>query len=287
MGRKCRYQSDSVPREGDSRPPFTAKITAQPNGKPPLALSLSSELRTPSCHDSIQSSALEAVICQDAFEILGDYENVSAITTKYFDTLSHRVPFIWKERFNSRLRSTYDNPHADYSLLCLCIYLIIQYPPKYGKNVQSSLYARVKSHISLLEASSLLSLEFVQARLLVSLFEIGHGLYPAASISIGACARTARALGLHKKQFVSSVADDSSRQRAEEEKRVWWEIVNSDRYATSLVQLALGSKPIYVEDYIDHQADSLICSPEMHFSQLMILPLKTNCRFLTLSGQKM
>jgi hypothetical protein len=180
-------------------------------------------------HEPLQKTTVEVAICRDAIEILGNHDEVTAITTDYFDTLSNRIPFIWKDRFNSRLHSVHTNPHADFSLLCLCIYLIVQYPPKYGQNVQSSVYAIIKGHISLLEASGFLSLEFVQARLLLSIFEIGHGLYPAASISIGACARTARAFGLNKKRFGNSFSDYSARQRAEEEKRVWWEIVNLDR----------------------------------------------------------
>jgi len=180
-------------------------------------------------YEPLQKTTVEAAICRNAIEILGNHDEVTTITTNYFDTLSNRIPFIWKDRFISRLQSVHTNPHADFSLLCLCIYLVVQYPPKYGQNVQSSVYALIKGHISLLEASGFLSLEFVQARLLVSIFEIGHGLYPAASISIGACARTARAFGLNKKLFGNSVSDNFARQRAEEEKRVWWEIVNLDR----------------------------------------------------------
>jgi hypothetical protein len=166
-----------------------------------------------------KKNTVEVAICRDAIGILGNHDEVTAIATDYFNTLSNRMPFIWRDRFNSRLQSMRTNPHADFSLLCLCIYLVVQYPPKYNQNVRSSVYAIIKGHISLLEASGFLSLEFVQARLLLSIFEIGHGLYPAASISIGACARTARALGLNKKQFGDSFSDDSARQRAEEEKR--------------------------------------------------------------------
>lgn len=184
-------------------------------------------------HEVLQKSAVDVAICKDVCNILGERDEIVALAAKYFDTLSHRMPFIWKDRFNSRLRSMHSNPHADFSLLCLCISLVIQHPPKYGQSVLSSVYAVIKSHISLLETSGFLSLEFVQARLLLSVFEIGHGLYPAASISIGACARTARALGLNKKQFKNASLDNSSKQRAEEEKRVWWEIVNLDRYAPS------------------------------------------------------
>jgi hypothetical protein len=123
----------------------------------------------------------------------------------------------------------YTNPKADFSLLCLCIYLAVQAPPNHGQNVQSSTYAKIKTHISLLEACGSLSLDFVQARLLLAIFEMGHGLYPAASISVGSCARTARALGLNKKRFCPSLLNELARQRAEEEKRTWWEILVLDR----------------------------------------------------------
>jgi hypothetical protein len=93
--------------------------------------------------------------------------------------------------------------------------------------MQSSLYITVKSVISLLESTNFLSLELVQCRLLVAFYEIGHGISPAASISIAAGARTARALGLNKQwvrpDFGGHTID------AEEERRVWWAVFNLDR----------------------------------------------------------
>jgi len=84
----------------------------------------------------------------------------------------------------------------------------------------------------------------VQARLLVSLYEMGHGIHPAASISIGACARTARALGLNKKLFQRAQGDHASRLRAEEEKRVWWALLNLDRF----INLCNGDALLATED---------------------------------------
>jgi hypothetical protein len=239
VGRTCRYYIVPSQRQGGLRSSVTPDTRIHSSDgdfvsrrsqsdNPPTSL-LGNAVLSIDPHEPLQKATVEVAICRDAIEILGNHDEVTAITTDYFDTLSNRIPFIWKDRFNSRLQSVHTNPHADFSLLCLCIYLIVQYPPKYGQNVQSSVYAIIKGHISLLEASGFLSLEFVQARLLLSIFEIGHGLYPAASISIGACARTARALGLNKKRFGNSFSDDSAGQRGEEEKRVWWEIVNLDR----------------------------------------------------------
>ena len=102
-------------------------------------------------------------------------------------------------------------------------------PVDQGQSMQSSLYVMVKSNISLLESTGYLSLEVVQSRVLLSYYEMGHGILPAALISIGACARAARALGLHKKLFHSPSENSGARMRAEEEKRVWWAVINLDR----------------------------------------------------------
>lgn len=241
MGRTCHYRSVPTQRQEDLESSLTPETPVRSSerglasppyqsDKPTISLlgNAASSIG-PFRHEGLQKSTVEIAICRDALEILGKRDEVAAITDNYFHTISHRIPFIWRDRFNGRLLSMHSNPHADFSLLCLCIHLVVQYPPKYGQNVRSSVYAMIESHTSLLEASGFLSLEFIQARLLLSIFEMGHGLYPAASISIGSCARTARAFGLHKKRSGNFFTNDSDRQRTEEETRVWWEIVNLDR----------------------------------------------------------
>lgn len=95
--------------------------------------------------------------------------------------------------------------------------------------MQSSQYVSIKNAISLLEAASIISVEVVQARLLMTFYEMGHNIHPGASISIATAARTARLLGLNKKRFQNPAEDLGSKIIAEEEKRVWWAVVNLDR----------------------------------------------------------
>ncbi|KIW35706.1 uncharacterized protein PV07_02390 [Cladophialophora immunda] len=94
--------------------------------------------------------------------------------------------------------------------------------------MQSSLYITVKNIISLLEATDYLSLEMCQCRLLIVFYEIGHGLFPAASISIAACAQAARTLGLHN-QWSTPVTTQHTLDE-EERRRVWWAVFNLDRF---------------------------------------------------------
>jgi hypothetical protein len=63
--------------------------------------------------------------------------------------------------------------------------------------------------------------------LLIALYEVGHGIYPAASISMASCARAARNLGLHK---IRSKPLSESEDEIEEKRRTWWAIHNLDRY---------------------------------------------------------
>lgn len=179
-------------------------------------------------HRALRQPTIDIAVSMQALKIFGSFEKVQETATTYFNTIYQRMPIISKRRFYERLRPLSESTPADFSALYLCIDLILQYPLQQAQNMQSSLYLTVKSIISLLESTNHVSLEVVQCRLLVSFYEIGHGIFPAASISIGACARTARALGLNKNR-VHSVDNEVRRIVAEEERRVWWAVVNLDR----------------------------------------------------------
>jgi Fungal specific transcription factor domain len=180
-------------------------------------------------HDALRQTTVEVAIATEASKILGAVDKIEVMATTYFNTIYQRLSIVSKRRFYERLPHVFARPDADFIVLCLCIRLVLEGPSQEGQSMQSSLYVTIKSNISLLESTNYLSLTFVQCRLLVAFYEMGHGISPAASISIGACARTARALGLNKRNFERIVEDEASRIQAEEEKRVWWAVVNLDR----------------------------------------------------------
>jgi len=96
-------------------------------------------------------------------------------------------------------------------------------------SVQSPLYVAVKNFINLLELSNDLSIDLAHCRVLVTFYEMGHGLHTAAYISIAASARTARALGLHRR-IRHDVRVESDKLTLEEERRTWWAILIMDRF---------------------------------------------------------
>lgn len=179
---------------------------------------------------ALPKDTIDRTVRDQLSKILGlNLETIEGTVSAFFHTINVKIPIISQNRFLDRLSGGVDEAPADFTALCLCISLILQHPPPEAQSMQSSLYVIIKNIISLLESTSYyLSLEQIQCRLLVAFYEIGHGISPAASISIGACARMARALGLNKKwhQPISNALGNAV---AEEERRVWWAVFILDR----------------------------------------------------------
>jgi hypothetical protein len=190
----------------------------------------------PYSHASLRLPFLDIAFRDEAHNILGDLPEMERFATQFFRGVYNRMPFLSERRFRAHLPYLYAKPKADYILLCLSISLILQKPKNVGFDdgtMQSSLYVTIKCLISSLEAANHSSLDFLQARLLVCHYELGHGIYPAAVVSVSSCAASARVLGFEKKHFQDRGHDVSNVARthaAEEEKRTWWTIINVDRF---------------------------------------------------------
>ena len=180
-------------------------------------------------HETLGQPAIDLAVQIQALRILGSFETMNLTSSEFFIGTHQRIPAICRSRFCKNLLSLTGRPHADFTTLCLCIYLIQKMPSARTISIQSSLYITVKNMVNLLEATTNLSLDVVHARLLLAFYEMGHGLHTAAYVSVAACARIARAMGLHMKPWLSieSQADEVA---MEEKKRTWWAIVNMDRF---------------------------------------------------------
>jgi hypothetical protein len=119
---------------------------------------------------------------------------------------------------------------ADFCLLNLTMHLVCSKPVNGEFTSETrSLYLLLKSIISTLEAVGINSIEMLQGRLLMTVFEVGHGLYPGAYISSGANVRAAVDLGVNATSFARLLNLHGSRERAEEAQRLWVGIIAVDR----------------------------------------------------------
>lgn len=76
------------------------------------------------------------------------------------------------------------------------------------------------------------SLDLIQARLFITMFEIGHGIYPAAYISIGSLVRAMDAHALFSEPN-SALGHSATEQEYQEEcKQTWLGILIADRFAS-------------------------------------------------------
>ena len=187
-------------------------------------------------YSSLRQPTLDIFVTQHAFEVLGDVKQMEGTANKYFSTIYLRMPIISRKKFFSQLPTLYSKPRADFTVLCLCIHVLIRRPEgvesagHYTQTMQSSCYVMVKSFIGVLQSLTTATLELVQAMVLVAFYEMGHAMYPAASVSIASCAKAARAIGLAERHDDVPNDDQSIKALFEQHRRVWWAVLNLDRY---------------------------------------------------------
>ena len=243
VGRLCVYDGQS--REGSTvtAPDTTSSsFSAYPFSTTTAAASTVDPYR----HDALRQASVEIALLQATQNTIGSRSDVEQLIRQYCNTAHIRFPIICVPRLTEALSTIYSKPQAGFLLLCLCISIVMERPPHqphaqaHRMSMQSSAYVNIKTLIARLEATNHISLSYIQARVLVCWYEFGHGLFPAARISIAACSGAARVLGLVEDDFrdCSSISDYATRLRAEERKRTLWAITNLDRYACSVHFLA-------------------------------------------------
>lgn len=89
------------------------------------------------------------------------------------------------------------------------------------------MYLYTKCIIASVEGLGINSSLVVQSRILVTLFEVAHGFYPAAYISIGATVRAADALEIHPGADDWPSLDDAAKR--EETVLIWCGVLILDR----------------------------------------------------------
>lgn len=145
----------------------------------------------------------------------------------YFSSTHYKLAVLSEKKFYDRLPSLFSSADPSFVTLCLCMHLLQQTPSPSIDSMISSLYVLAKTGINQLETLRCYSIDTIQSMLLIALYEAGHGIYPAASISMASCARAARNLGLHK---IRSKPLSESEDEIDEKRRTWWAIHNLDRY---------------------------------------------------------
>ncbi|KAL5333707.1 hypothetical protein BJX70DRAFT_380225 [Aspergillus crustosus] len=173
----------------------------------------------------LTQSPLSSLVCSTT----GDIHAVSESVAAYFSTVHAWFPILNRDAYTRTLSGLHKDLSPDFNLLTLCIYLIGLTPEKDGMSSHmNALYIHLSGAVASLTAAGVTSLDLLHSRLLLSLFELGHGLYPAADISMGANIRAATAIGCHhpSDQLQTRLG---SPEAAGDARRIWQGIVILDR----------------------------------------------------------
>ena len=172
-----------------------------------------------------------------ALQSLGSSGDLRAMIERYFSTVHVYFSVVSKIRLYQHLAHPTHEIGADMALLFLAMKLAMS-EPRDGP-MPPQLYQDVKSFYSYVEAQHGFSIQLIQAALLISLYEVGHGIYPAAYLTIGNCARLGHAMGIHERNVPQMLPRATTWTEQEERRRVWWGVVVLDRY----VNLGHQGKP--------------------------------------------
>ncbi|KKO99131.1 hypothetical protein THAR02_08765 [Trichoderma harzianum] len=159
---------------------------------------------------------------------IGDYMQQHTIASQYFATIHLWMPIVSNPRCFNTLLNPLSFDRADVALLCLAMKLNLWLPTASSSDPHTTTYIAARQFLYGLEISGTLSLPILQAAILITIYEIGHAIYPAAYASISVCIQYAAALGLEWK--TTSWRDgDQDWIESEERRRVWWAIVILER----------------------------------------------------------
>ena len=178
------------------------------------------------CNLKVQAN--DGLAPREIAALLGSRSDIDTVKTRYFQSAHTWMPVISKlrlDRLTDRMGGTI---RANVALLLLCMKLLEEVPQEHQSGL-SPLYLTAKQFLGDLQLRGLLDTRILQAGLLLSVYELGHAIYPAAFMTISYCARGGIALGLHNKSAPQMAGRPRSWTDWEERLRVWWMIVILDR----------------------------------------------------------
>ncbi|KAL7905000.1 fungal-specific transcription factor domain-containing protein [Trichoderma velutinum] len=178
------------------------------------------------CHMSIERGHLppSSVVLND----LNSTDEIRQVANKYFTSVHLWFPIINRSKFYGSFLHGSVEADVEISLLAMCMQLLGSRSSN-GTQAPDSGYVSIRQAFVQLEQAGVLNITVLQALLLTALYEIGNGIYPAAYLTIGNCARYAVALDLDR-EILNWNHNASDWVMMEEKHRAWWAVLILDRY---------------------------------------------------------
>jgi hypothetical protein len=166
--------------------------------------------------------------------------NLGTFYEIYFCTFHESLPVIDKDVFYGQLQHEPMTSH--FAVLLLSMIVIAHLSSRTGETAQlpHDLFPVLKRIFSLLQATGRVSIELIQAGVLIASYEFCQALGQDAWLSIGACARMGHVFGIHETIKIQTPIGEFCRVRFETKRSLWWGIVVVERYdSAKLMSLPL------------------------------------------------
>ncbi len=164
--------------------------------------------------------------------IVDNGSTIPTLFNEYFRTIGTWLPVIVSEKaLYKKLRS---ESSSEVALLLLSIFLSVQSPDRDCANKEfprTKIYFATKSLLSALVSAGALSLEVVQASVMVLLYEVGHGMPSQARVSAALCSQIGVRFLSTQRYQQTETGDDI------DEENLWTCIMMLDRYVTPSITL--------------------------------------------------
>jgi hypothetical protein len=163
---------------------------------------------------------------------------ITSLMDEYFSTFHQHLPILSEDAFRSRLVSWPQNCSDGLAILIWALYHITRKPCPDNDHSMCSLSYQTNKQIFLLQASKSQTLELLQAGLLITYYECGHGLPREAHMTLATCVTIARLMGLELDETSGRPCVD------DESLACQWAIILLDRYviATPVGNLLVTSE---------------------------------------------
>lgn len=158
-------------------------------------------------------------------------DDAQQIANNYFNTTHDWLPIVSLVRITRLLNASTDLIAADSVALFAAMHLVSQgIGREHQAETQATIYNSLKCVFSACEQHGQLTTNFLGALVLTAVYELEHGIYPAAYFSIGACSRTCFTMGLHDIRWATQLKVVDTWTEKEERRRLWWTTLILDRY---------------------------------------------------------
>jgi hypothetical protein len=174
----------------------------------------------------LETLKIDVSITKPVANLVGSVSDIHATAQVFFQTIHIWMPIVSKKQFHETLLERLAFRRPETFLLVLAMKLC----SSRAMVARSMLYRTVKQFYFDIESSGRLSVQVLQAAVLIALYELGHGIYPAVIISAGNCARVGLLLGIDRYLTTRGPIPGVPWIEHEERRRVWWMIIVLDRY---------------------------------------------------------